>query len=607
MTALVSSAIGFDLGTTHSLVACVQDGRPQVLCGPEGSNLVPSAVHFAVDGRVLVGARARALSATEPERSFTSIKRLMGRMATDPAVRQISGYNVVVPANESEARQVRFNTGERVVTPVEISGEILRELAATATQRLGPLGKAVVTVPAYFDDAQRQATRDAARLAGLDLARLLNEPTAALLAFGLETKKNGLFAVYDLGGGTFDVTILRLEDGVFQVKSVGGDTALGGDDFDALIVARMRSELGERAEALTAGEDFLLRDAARTLKHRLSDSSSAELEVRLAFGAVQFALERSTLVELAQPLLERTGRAIRRALRDAAVEPGKLDGVVLVGGMTRMPAVRDYVTGLFGQAPLSGIDPDEIVAKGAALRASYLARDDAPLLLDALPLSLGLETLGGGVEKLLPRNSHVPAAAKTLFTTHSDGQTGFVLHVLQGQRALAKDCRSLGQFTLRNIPSMPAGQARLEVTFQVDESGLLTVTARELTSGLVQVVEVVPAVGLSTAEIDQMLLEALKQRKEDKEAAKLVELRVHGQSVLHATEVALEKDGDLVTPGERQEIEAAVGRLRQGLETAERSLLLELMVEELHVLTRGFTERRMNRAVVEAVTGQSLR
>ncbi|MGC4068715.1 MAG: Hsp70 family protein [Polyangiaceae bacterium] len=307
------------------------------------------------------------------------------------------------------------------------------------------------------------------------------------------------------------------------------------------------------------------------------------------------------------PLLERTGRAARRALRDAELEPSALDGVVLVGGMTRMPAVREYAEGLFGKAPLTGIDPDAIVAAGAALRADYLARDDAPLLLDVLPLSLGVETFGGGIEKLLPRNSHVPAAAKTLFTTHSEGQTGFVLHVVQGERQLAKDCRSLGQFLLRDIPVLPAGQARLEVTFQVDESGLLTVTARELTSGLTQVVEVVPQAGLTTAEIDRMLLDALKRRKQDTEAAKLVDLRVHGESVLRATEVALEKDGDLVTPAEREEIQSAVERLRHGLATVERSLLLELLVDELHALTEGFNERRMNRAVVEAVTGQSLR
>ena len=599
--------IGIDLGTTHSLVATVRDGHIEVLCGPEGSNLVPSAVHFAADGRVLVGARARALSATEPARSFTSIKRLMGRMATDPVVRGVTGYRLLEPTNEREARQVRFDVGERVVTPIDVSAEILRELASVAEKKLGSLGPAVVTVPAYFDDTQRQATRDAAKIAGLKVARLLNEPTAALLAYGLQTKKNGLFAVYDLGGGTFDVTLLRLEDGVFQVKSTGGDTALGGDDFDGLIVGRMLSELGERANGLSPGELFLLRDAARTLKHRLSEVSTADLDVALKLGRVTFALDRDTLSEMVRPLLDRTGLSARRALRDAELESTALDGVVLVGGMTRMPAVRDYVSALFGQAPLSDIDPDEIVARGAALRADFLARDDAPLLLDALPLSLGIETLGGGIEKLLPRNSNVPAAAKTLFTTHSDQQTGFVLHVVQGERPLAKDCRSLGRFTLRNIPSMPAGQARLEVTFQVDESGLLTVTARELKSGLLQVVEVQPSAGLTVAEIDQRLLEALKRKKQDTEAAKLIDLRVHGQSVLRATETALERDADLVTPEERQEIEASTERLRQGLETAERSLLLELLVEELHALTQGFFERRMNRAVVEAVTGRPLR
>jgi molecular chaperone HscA len=528
-------------------------------------------------------------------------------MATDPIARHLGGYRVVEPDDEKQARQIRFDTGERIVTPIEMSAEILRELKATATQQLGPLGPAVVTVPAYFDDAQRQATRDAAKLAGLEVARLLNEPTAALLAYGLQAKRNGLFAVYDLGGGTFDVTVLRLEDGVFQVKSTGGDTALGGDDLDGLIVMRMLTELGDRGNALSAGELFLLRDAARRLKHRLTTELDAAVDVALAQGRVEFVLERTTLSEMARPLLERTGLSARRAIRDAEVELASIDGVVLVGGMTRMPAVRDYVRTLFEQEPLGDIDPDEIVAQGAAFRAEFLARDDAPLLLDALPLSLGIETLGGGVEVLLPRNSNVPAAAKTLFTTHSDQQTGFLLHVVQGERKLAKDCRSLGQFTLRNIPMMPAGQARLEVTFQVDESGLLTVTAREQKSGLVQVVEVEPSAGLTTREIDEMLLRAATSKKQDTEAAKLIELRVHGQSVLRATETALEKDADLVTPDERQEILASAERLREGLATAQRSLLLELLVEELHALTQGFMERRMNRAVVEAVTGRVLR
>lgn len=600
--------IGIDLGTTHSLVAIVEAGKPRVLCGPEGSALLPSAVHYATDGRILVGARARALSATAPERTFTSIKRLMGRMATDPEARRPSGWNVVEPENDEAARLIRFDLGQRQVTPVEISAEILRELANTARHAVGELGRAVITVPAYFDDAQRQATRDAARLAGLEVGRLLNEPTAALLAYGLEARKNGLFAVYDLGGGTFDVTILRLEDGVFQVKSTGGDSLLGGDDLDRSMVEVMLGQLGDTAARLSAGDRFLLSDAARSLKHRLSEERDANVRVELSCGAFEFALERSELERIARPLLERTGRAIRRAMRDAEVEPEALDGVVLVGGMTRMPAVRRYARELFGREPLTDIDPDQIVACGAALRADGLVHDQTSvLLLDVLPLSLGIETMGGTVEKILPRNSTVPAAAKTLFTTHSDEQTGFVLHVVQGERDMAKDCRSLAHCVLRGIPKLPAGQARLELSFQVDESGLLTVTARELTSGLMQVVEVRPSVGLSTDEIDQMLLQALQLRKRDRETAKLAELRVHGQSVVAATEKALLEDPDLVTEDERVQIEASLQRLREGLATAERSLLLELLVDELHALTEGFNERRMNRKIVEAVTGNDLR
>lgn len=597
--------IGIDLGTTHSLVAIVEAGKPRVLRGPEGSPLLPSAVHFAKDGRVLVGARARALSATEPARTFTSIKRLMGRMATDPEARRPCGWNVVEPQDDDAARSVRFELGERQLTPVEISAEILRELAGTARHQVGDLGRAVITVPAYFDDAQRQATRDAARLAGLDVVRLVNEPTAALLAYGLEAKKNGLFAVYDLGGGTFDVTILRLEDGVFQVKATGGDSLLGGDDLDRLLFGAMQAQLGDAAVRLTDGDCFLLTDAARTLKHRLSDENEAITSVELSLGTLEFALERQELERIARPLLERTGKAIRRALRDAQVEPEALDGVVLVGGMTRMPAVRAYTRELFGREPLSDIDPDLIVAQGAALRADLLAADEPQvLLLDVLPLSLGIETMGGTVEKLLPRNSTVPAAAKTLFTTHSDEQTGFILHVVQGEREMARDCRSLAHCVLRGIPKMPAGQARLELSFQVDESGLLTVTARELTSGLTQVVEVRPSAGLTSDEIDQMLLVALERRKQDREAAKLAELRVHGRSVVLATQKALIEDRDLLTTDEREQIEASLQRLSDGLPVAERSLLLELLVDELHALTEGFNERRMNRKIVEAITGR---
>jgi len=600
--------IGIDLGTTHSLVAAVDAGKARVLTGPEGEVLVPSAVHYAADGRILVGGRARALSATAPERSFTSIKRLMGRMATDPEARRPMGWKLVDPENEQEARSVRFELDGRTLTPVEISAEILRELALVAQRQLGNLGPAVITVPAYFDDAQRQATRDAAKLAGLTVGRLLNEPTAALLAYGLEQQNSGVFAVYDLGGGTFDVTILRLEDGIFQVKSTGGDSLLGGDDLDRLIVQLMLKELGDAATELTAGELFLLRDAARTLKHRLSDEFDALARVELRRGQFEFALERPELERMLQPLLERTGRAAKRALRDAGLEPDSLDGVVLVGGMTRIPSVRAYVAELFGRAAQTGIDPERIVAEGAALRADFLARDESSLLLlDVLPLSLGLETMGGTVEKLLPRNSTVPAAAKTVFTTHSDAQTGFSLHVVQGERELAKDCRSLAHFLLRGLPRLPAGQARLEVSFQVDESGLLTVAARELTSGLVQVVEVSPSTGLSNDEVDQMLLAALKSKKQDQEAAKLAELRVHGESVLLATAKALDTDADLVNDEERQEIIASLERLKEGLVTAERSLLMELLVDELHALTESFNERRMNRAIVEAVTGKDLR
>jgi molecular chaperone HscA len=578
-------------------------------------------VHFAEDGRLLVGARARELAATAPASTFTSIKRLMGRHANDREVLRPNGWQRVEPRTENEARSARFQVGHRIVTPVEISAEILRELAAMARRELTALGPAVITVPAYFDDAQRQATRESARLAGLTVARLLNEPTAALIAYGLQQQKNGLYAVYDLGGGTFDVTLLRLEDGVFQVKSTGGDSLLGGDDFDRLLAEVLLSNMANAPDALSAMDRARLLHAARSLKHQLSDEPKAAVRVELSFGQFELAMERDELERLTRPLLERTGRVVKRALRDAAIASDALDGIVLVGGMTRMPSVRSYVAELFERQPLTGIDPDRIVAEGAALRAEALlgshsdgaaseiggTGDDRLLLLDVLPLSLGIETMGGTVEKLLARNTTVPASARTVFTTHSDEQTGFELHVVQGERELAKDCRSLARFYLKGLPAMPAGQARLEMCFQVDESGLLTVTAREQTTGVTQVVEVSPSVGLSTAEIDAMLVQALESKASDLEAAKLAELRVHGQTVVRATEQALQTDGDLVNPDERREIEASLERLRHGLGTAERSLLLELLVEELHALTEGFSERRLHRSIAEAVTGKALR
>ncbi len=602
-------ALGLDLGTTNSLIATANQGKVRLLLGPEGQLLLPSVVHYAADGAVLVGHGAAAFAEREPARTLASVKRWMGRSANEPGASRELGTRFAIPQSEDEARTLRFELGDRRVTPLEVSSELVKALAQSAREQLGELGTVVVTVPAYFDDAQRQATRDAGRLAGLESVRLLNEPTAAALAYGLAARQNGTFLVYDLGGGTFDVTILRLEDGLFQVKSTGGDTALGGDDVDRLLALGWLESQGLEPGDVDYGELRQLLAVARELKHQLTLADTASANVTLAGGLVRpFTLTRTELNALLLPLLERTGRAVRRALRDASLSREQLNGVVLVGGATRMPALRDYVTELLGQAPLDGVDPDTVVAAGAALQAELLASgSEDVLLLDVLPLSLGIETMGGLVERLLPRNCAVPAGAMGVFTTHVDNQTGFSLKIVQGERELAADCRSLAEFTLRGLPALPAGRARLELSFAVDENGLLTVTARELVTGLIQVVEVRPSAGLSSGEVEALVAQAAARRSADVEARALAELRVHGEGLVRATDRSLSQDGDLLGDDERSEIDEALERLRRGLGNAERALLLELLVEELHVLTREFAERRMNRAVVEAVTGAGLR
>lgn len=632
--------IGIDLGTTNSLVAVATHGVSRLLQHSDGAALLPSVVYYAADGRVLVGREARRLGEREPRRVLRSVKRFLGRAATDPDVVRLLGARQAPPRNDEEARSVRFALPERAVGPVEASCEILRELVATARADLGSVGPAVITVPAHFDHAQREATVQAARLAGLTVLRLLNEPTAAALAYGLERAQVGLFVIFDLGGGTFDITVLRLEDGLFQVVSTGGDTMLGGDDLDHLLVERMLEALEEHTDDLCDGAIARLSSAARELKHQLTEASTATVVLSgVTSRDVEFSLERTELERLSVPLFERMGRVVRRALRDAGVEPGSLDGVVLVGGMTRMPALRAYVTELFGRAPLCDLDPDTIVARGAALHAAELAGGDMladaagggdgpnvavpgaadpqggmggarrrgqTRLLDVVPLSIGLEILGGTVERLIPRNSPVPVAVSSTFTTHVDGQTGFELHVVQGEREFVADCQTLCRMHLA-VPPMPAGLARLEVTYRIDESGLLSVTAREMHSGRVGAVQVVPGRGLGSDAVEAQVEAAALHRDRDTEARQLVELRIHAESILAATDRALVTDADLLGPEERAEIVTSLERLRRAIPKAERSLLLELLLEDVHAATADFTERRMNRAVVEIVTGQSLR
>ena len=598
-------AIGIDLGTTNSIVAHVRDGRPVPLTTCDGTALLPSVVHYGVEGSVLVGRNAAAYATREPERTIASVKRFMGRAAGDAETTRLGAYKFV----SGEAAVVRFDLGKLTPSAVEVSSEILKSLKQSAVDQLNHVGGAVITVPAYFDDAQRQATRDAGRLAGLEVLRLLNEPTAAALAYGLDKQENGLFAVYDLGGGTFDVTILLLEDGVFQVKSTGGDSALGGDDMDREVAERMLAAMGATTPQTRTPEVVSIAlEAARRAKHALSDAPEVSIELpKKGGGELLFSLTRVDFDEWIQPLLERTGKSCRRALRDAQLEASALNGVILVGGSTRVPRVRSYVKELFGKEPLSDIDPDLVVAYGAAIQADLLSRSsDEVLLLDVLPLSLGIETMGGGVDKILPRNTGIPAGAKATFTTYADNQTGFDLHVVQGEREIASDCRSLARFKLGGIPPLPAGFARLEVSFNVDENNLLSVKAVELTTGISQSVEVKPSYGLTDDEVEQMLIDALDHGEADFELRRLRDAQVEATRILLATDKAFDSDADLLEAAQRARIEAALDALRSAASSASKASVVENAISALDDATHDWAGLRMNRAIQSAIAGKKL-
>jgi molecular chaperone HscA len=599
--------IGIDLGTTNSIVAYLRDGAPSAISSCDGAPLLPSVVHYGDAGAVLVGATARSYLTRSPGRTIASVKRFMGRGADDEETRRLGAHRFAAPRSAEEERSVRFDLGDRIVTPVEVSAEILKSLKRSADDHLKTVGGAVITVPAYFDDAQRQATRDAGRLAGIEVLRLLNEPTAAALAYGLDKQQNGLFAVFDLGGGTFDITILRLEDGVFQVKSTGGDSALGGDDMDRAVGERMLAAMGyEKWEESPPEAVALALEAARSLKHALSEAPEGMVKLPLrGGGTTEFTLDRPAFDALIEPLLGRAGRACRRAVKDAGLTTGELDGVILVGGATRVPRVRSYVGELFGREPLGDIDPDLVVAYGAAIQAELLSTaSDAVLLLDVLPLSLGVETMGGAAEKILPRNTTIPAGAMTTFTTYADRQTGFVIHVVQGEREMAQDCRSLARFTLKGIPPLPAGMARLEVGFHVDENGLLTVQAREVKTGIEQKVEVQPSYGLSEEQIEDMLIDALDHGEEDFERRRLAEAKVEASRIGNATRRGLAEDGDLLTPEERAGVEAALRALETSVSEARAAPVVLGRIADLDELTRAWAGRRMDRAIQAALAGQ---
>ncbi|SSW63988.1 Chaperone protein HscA [Achromobacter veterisilvae] len=596
-------AVGIDLGTTNSLVAAVRSSVAEVLPDAQGHALLPSAVRYFPGGKVTTGREPLAQQALDPLNTVVSVKRFMGRSLEEARAMRAPYEFVDAPG------MVRLRTVQGDLSPVEVSAQILAVLRQRAEDVLGDdLVGAVITVPAYFDDAQRQATRDAARLAGLNVLRLLNEPTAAAIAYGLDHAAEGVYAVYDLGGGTFDISILRLTQGVFEVISTGGDTALGGDDFDALIVDRVVSQLA--AGELTPSDRRGLLMAARAAREALSDAGEARLQLALADGRkVDAVLTRADFEALAQPLIGRTLDCARRALRDASLAPADVRGVVMVGGATRMPVVREAVGQLFGTQPLTDLDPDQVVALGAALQANLLAGNRAPgedwLLLDVIPLSLGLETMGGLVERIIPRNSTIPVARAQEFTTFKDGQTAMSIHVVQGERDLVADSRSLARFELRGIPPMVAGAARIRVTFQVDADGLLSVTAREQSKGVEAMVSVKPSYGLSDDEIAQMLADSVAQADTDAKARMLREQQVDARQLVESVQAALAVDGDLLDAEERKRVDECLQAAIAAQDAPDADTVKDA-VQALSAATDDFAARRMDRSIRAALAGRKL-
>ncbi|ATF83619.1 MULTISPECIES: Fe-S protein assembly chaperone HscA [Burkholderia] len=599
-------AVGIDLGTTNSLVASVRNSVAEVLPDDEGRALLPSVVRYLEKGGRRIGYAAKEAAASDPRNTIVSVKRFMGRGKAEVEHAANAPYDFV-----DAPGMVQIRTVDGVKSPVEVSAEILATLRQRAEDTLGDdLVGAVITVPAYFDDAQRQATKDAARLAGLNVLRLLNEPTAAAIAYGLDNGAEGLYAVYDLGGGTFDLSILKLTKGVFEVLAAGGDSALGGDDFDHALFAHVLAAAGIERAALSAEDVRALLDRSRAVKEALSDAPEAAFEMTLSTGAtIAQMISAETFAGLVEPLVARTLAPTRKALRDAQVTPAEIKGVVLVGGATRMPVIRAAVERFFGQPPLINLDPDQVVALGAAVQADLLAGNRANgddwLLLDVIPLSLGVETMGGLVEKIIPRNSTIPVARAQEFTTFKDGQTAMAIHVVQGERELVADCRSLARFELRGIPPMSAGAARIRVTYQVDADGLLSVFAREQHSGVEASVVVKPSYGLADDDIAKMLEDSFKTADIDMRARALREAQVEAQRIAEATEAALAVDADLLDAEERAAIDALITKLR-ALAGGEDTDAIDAATKALAEGTDEFAARRMDKNIRRALAGRKL-
>ncbi|HDI3032841.1 TPA: Fe-S protein assembly chaperone HscA [Cronobacter turicensis] len=593
-------AAGIDLGTTHSLVATVRSGQPETLADHQGGHLLPSVVHYQSQG-YNVGYDARAQAADDPVNTISSVKRLMGRSLADIQARY---PHLPYQLRASENGLPMIDTPAGLLNPVRISADILKTLAERAREALaGDLDGVVITVPAYFDDAQRQGTKDAARLAGLHVLRLLNEPTAAAIAYGLDSGQEGVIAVYDLGGGTFDISVLRLSRGVFEVLATGGDSALGGDDFDHLLADYIREQAGIADRSDNRLQRQLL-DAATQAKIELSDADVAHVNV----AGWQGTVTREQFNELIAPLVKRTLLSCRRALKDAGVEAGEVLEVVMVGGSTRVPLVRERVGEFFGRTPLTAIDPDRVVAIGAAIQADILVGnkpDSEMLLLDVIPLSLGLETMGGLVEKVIPRNTTIPVARTQEFTTFKDGQTAMAIHVMQGERELVQDCRSLARFTLRGIPAMPAGGAHIRVTFQVDADGLLSVTAMEKSTGVEASIQVKPSYGLTDGEIANMIQDSMSFAEQDVKARMLAEQKVEAARVLESLDGALKSDGALLSATERAVIDDAMAQLRAAADGDDASAI-EDAIKNTDKQTQEFAARRMDESIRQALKGHSV-